>query len=133
MSSDVQRFFHRASDPNEARRVASVLASDLKRPFRISDRSGGLLDMSKLWHQVEGSGYWQKYFEAMKPPWRGVAPAAAVTATESRVGRVECDRVSSPPHLFWGSFWRVSYGLVAVLLGSSNSVLYLFDLTGMFA
>ena len=21
--------------------------------------------------QVEGKGYWQKYFEAMKPPWRG--------------------------------------------------------------
>jgi len=22
-------------------------------------------------YHVEGSGYWQKYFEAMKPPWRG--------------------------------------------------------------
>merc|ERR1740127_448012 len=22
-------------------------------------------------YHVQGAGYWQKYFEAMKPPWRG--------------------------------------------------------------
>ena len=28
-------------------------------------------DLALCLMQVEGTTYWQKYFEAMKPPWRG--------------------------------------------------------------
>ncbi|CAK9044348.1 unnamed protein product, partial [Durusdinium trenchii] len=83
----------------------------------------GLLDMSKLWHQVEGSGYWQKYFEAMKPPWRGVAPAAAVTATESRVGGMTWARAAIFYGSDTGSKWMRKEGYSTALASTVPSLL----------
>lgn len=40
--------------------------------------------------QVEGTGYWQKYFEAMKPPWRGARVASPWVVWGWKSWMIEC-------------------------------------------
>lgn len=43
-----------------------------------------------LFPQVEGTGYWQKYFEAMKPPWRGARVASLWVVWGWKFWMIQC-------------------------------------------